>query len=182
MAVYDDLIDKTKLARFHDNLKQKGLPLNDWATGNAYKIGYIVVHNGELYRKEWRFETLASAKTNSLKQQILISNIKTKEKKLLDRQGAAKFLGTSLNTVDRYKDSGKVFKDQWLLKVFKQQNTPTIITAMKGDNDMLKINMNNYDNFAEMIDGLLKDEIKETECAISNERIWAKGSDGEQAE
>ena len=50
MAVYDDLIDKTKLARFHDNLKQKGLPLNDWTTGNAYKIGYIVVHNGELYR------------------------------------------------------------------------------------------------------------------------------------
>lgn len=29
MAVYDDLIDKAKLARFHDNLKQKGLPLND---------------------------------------------------------------------------------------------------------------------------------------------------------
>ena len=44
------LIDKTKLARFHDNLKQKGLPLNDWTTGNAYKVGYIVVHNGELYR------------------------------------------------------------------------------------------------------------------------------------
>ena len=47
---------------------------------------------------------------------------------------------------------------------------------------MLKINMNNYDNFAEMMDGLLKDEIKETECAISNEKLWAKGSDGEQVE
>ena len=47
---------------------------------------------------------------------------------------------------------------------------------------MLRINMNDYDNFAEMIDDLLGDEIEETECAISNERIWAKGSDGEQAE
>lgn len=47
---------------------------------------------------------------------------------------------------------------------------------------MLKINMNNYDNFAEMMDGLLKDEIKETECAISNEKLWAKGSDCEQAD
>lgn len=47
---------------------------------------------------------------------------------------------------------------------------------------MMKINMHDYDNFAEMIDDLLRDEIEETECAISNERIWAKGSDGEQAE
>ena len=47
---------------------------------------------------------------------------------------------------------------------------------------MLKINMNDYDNFAEMIDDLLENEIEEIKGAISNERIWAKGSDGEQAE
>lgn len=47
---------------------------------------------------------------------------------------------------------------------------------------MLKINMNDYDNFAEMIDDLLENEIEETKGAISNERLWEKGSDGEQAE
>lgn len=50
MAVYDDLIDKNKLSRFHDKLKEKGLPLHDWAATTVYKVGYIVVHNGELYR------------------------------------------------------------------------------------------------------------------------------------
>ena len=72
MAVYDDLIDKVKLARFHDNLKQKGLPLNDWTTGNAYKVGYIVVHNGELYR--CTIAHTASSVFDNNKFEILSSN------------------------------------------------------------------------------------------------------------
>lgn len=50
MAVYDDLIDKVKLARFHDNLKTNGLPLHDWAASTSYKVGYVVVSGGEIYR------------------------------------------------------------------------------------------------------------------------------------
>lgn len=40
MAVYDDLIDATRLSRFHDKLKEKGLPLHDWASSTAYKVDY----------------------------------------------------------------------------------------------------------------------------------------------
>lgn len=47
---------------------------------------------------------------------------------------------------------------------------------------MVKINLKNYENLAEMMDDTLRDEIAEVECAISNERLWEKGSDGEQAD
>ncbi len=46
---------------------------------------------------------------------------------------------------------------------------------------MMKINLVNYENLAEMIDFTLSEEITETDCAISNERLWEKGSDGEQS-
>ena len=45
---------------------------------------------------------------------------------------------------------------------------------------MMRIDMKHYDNFAEMMENIIVDEIAEIECAISNERLWAKGSDGEQ--
>lgn len=47
---------------------------------------------------------------------------------------------------------------------------------------MIRIDMKHYDNFAEMMENIIVDEIAEIECAISNEKLWAKGSDGEQSE
>ena len=50
MAEYENIIDLNKLGRFHDNLKDKGLPLNDWQANKEYKVGYIVIQDGKLYR------------------------------------------------------------------------------------------------------------------------------------
>lgn len=47
---------------------------------------------------------------------------------------------------------------------------------------MAKIKLTNYEHLAEMMEDTLIDEIAEVECAISNERLWEKGSDGEQAD
>lgn len=46
----------------------------------------------------------------------------------------------------------------------------------------MKIKLNNYDSLAEMIEETLKEEIEEIDCAISNENLWAKGTDGERSE
>lgn len=45
----------------------------------------------------------------------------------------------------------------------------------------MKINLKSYHNLAEMIDITLREEIDETETAISNERLWAKVRDVSQA-
>lgn len=50
MAEYENIIDLDKLGRFHSNLKDKGLPLNDWRANKEYKVGYTVIQDGKLYR------------------------------------------------------------------------------------------------------------------------------------
>lgn len=44
------VVDLDRLERFHNNLKSNGLPLNNWQANKKYKIGYIVIQDGKLYR------------------------------------------------------------------------------------------------------------------------------------
>ena len=46
----EKVIDLGRLSRYHDNLKSNGLPMNDWQANKIYKVGYVVMYNGNQYR------------------------------------------------------------------------------------------------------------------------------------
>lgn len=50
-----------------------------------------------------------------------------------------------------------------------------------GVTSEMKIKLSDYEHLPEMIEETLEEEIEEVNCAISNEKLWAKGSTGEQA-
>jgi len=49
LAEYENIIDLNKLGRFYNNLKDKGLPLNDWQALKDYKVGYSVRYDNKMY-------------------------------------------------------------------------------------------------------------------------------------